>query len=383
MLQNNPVYLIAVLLLLVFFAEWLSQKKYFKYLGSALIVIIAGAILSNLHLIPTSHDLPALYNGIFTYIAPLAIFYLLLDVKLKDIRLAGLPMLTMFFVGAACTIGGTLIGYHFLAPQNHNIEKAYAVAGMFVGTYTGGSANLNAIGVQYGVINNGSLFAAINAADNIISTVWLVSTVLLPSLLQRLVPRKSFLYKEPDQKDIVLPIITAKQNITVAGFSLLLALGLGSLTISQVISSYVPQIPMILLLTTIALLLAQVKPLHKVDGGPILGFLFVLVFLAVVGAHCDLHALIQNKEVALTLMGWVTAIVFIHGVLIFTIGGLLKQDWNIISIASNANIGGATTAGVLAMTLKRGDLRLPGILVGSVGNAIGTYAGVLVAEYLR
>ena len=52
-------------------------------------------------------------------------------------------------------------------------------------------------------------------------------------------------------------------------------------------------------------------------------------------------------------------------------------------MASNANIGGATSAGVLATAIGRGELRLPGILAGSLGNALGTYAGFLVAEFLR
>ncbi|MDQ6814164.1 MAG: DUF819 family protein, partial [Bacteroidota bacterium] len=157
----------------------------------------------------------------------------------------------------------------------------------------------------------------------------------------------------------------------------------GSLFISQQISSFFPQIPMILILTTMALLLAQVKPLQGVEGGSIIGFLFVLLFLAVVGAYCDIDALIKNRQIAFILLAWVTVIVFIHGILLFTIGGLFKQDWKIISIASNANIGGATTAGVLATSLNRPDLRLPGILAGSLGNAMGTYLGVIVAEYLK
>ena len=383
MLLTNPVYLTTVLFLLIVFSEWLSQKKYFNYVGSSLIIILTAAILANLHIIPSSQNAPALYDNIFTYIAPLAIFYLLLDVKLKDIRLAGLPMLTMFFVGSVCTVAATLISYHFLSPQNHNIKNAFAVAGMFTGTYIGGSANLNAIALQYGVIKNGTLFAAINAVDNIISAIWMVVVMVLPALLQRLFPRKSFLHKPPKQEEIVVHVETEKQNITVGSFSLLLALGVGSLFISQLVSSYVPKIPSILVLTTIALVLAQVKPLHRVEGGTIIGYLFVLLFLAVVGAFCDVNALIQNKEIALILMAWVTLIVFIHGILLYTIGGLLKQDWNIVSIASQANVGGATTAAALATGLKRADLRLPGILVGSIGGATGTYVGVLVAEYLR
>ena len=67
----------------------------------------------------------------------------------------------------------------------------------------------------------------------------------------------------------------------------------------------------------------------------------------------------------------------------FFVGGNLKQDWDIVSIASNANIGGATSAPVCAASLGRPDLQLPGLLAGTVGNAIGTYLGILVAELLK
>lgn len=370
-------------MLLVVLAEWLGKKKYFKYLGSSLIVILAAAIVTNLHLLPSARNAPALYDAIFTYIAPLAIFYLLLDVKLADIRIAGLPMISMFLIGSVCTVVGTLIGYYYLAPQNHHIDKAFAVAGLYTGTYIGGSANLNAVAMQYGVTKNGTLFAAINAADSIITAIWIIATLVLPIFLQRMFPRKAQRQNMQKHLQLALPIESAKQDITVEGLSLLLALGIGTLFLSQLVSSYFPQVPMILFLTTVALIFAQVKPLHKVQGGAILGYVFILLFLAVVGAYCDIGALMHNKEVAFMLMAWVSIIVFVHGILLFTIGGLMKQDWYLIAIASNGNIGGATTAGVLATSLNRPELRLPGILAGSIGNALGTYIGILVAEFLR
>jgi uncharacterized membrane protein len=103
----------------------------------------------------------------------------------------------------------------------------------------------------------------------------------------------------------------------------------------------------------------------------------------VVGAFCDVQALIRSGDLALTLLVWVTIIIFLHGILLFGIAGLLKQDWDVVALASNANIGGTATAAALAASLKRPDLRLPGILIGSVGNAVGTYLGFMVAEMLR
>jgi uncharacterized membrane protein len=108
-----------------------------------------------------------------------------------------------------------------------------------------------------------------------------------------------------------------------------------------------------------------------------------MLFLAVIGAYCDINALLNSGNAAGILLIWVTIIVFMHGIIIFVVGGLLKQDWDIISIASNANIGGATSAPVCAASLGRPDLQLPGLLAGTIGNAIGTYLGILVAELLK
>ncbi|MEP6809160.1 MAG: DUF819 family protein [Chthoniobacterales bacterium] len=379
----DPVYLSTVLLLLVALAEWLARKRGFRLLGSALIVILAAAVLANLRLIPSSTDAPPLYDGIFTYLAPLAIFFLLLDVRLRDLRRAGLPMLILFGVGAATTVLGVIVGYHLIAPENRGVERAFAVGGMFAGTYTGGSVNLNAVALQYGVAKNGTLFAAINAADNIITTLWIVATLLLPRLLERWFPRRAL-----PPVPVPVPLESAvnpeaSERIGVIDLALLLALGTGSLFLAQLVSRLLPVVPFILVLTTFALALAQLPVVQRLQGARTLGYFSVLLFLAVIGAYCDVPALLAHGSVAVTLLVWGTVIVLIHGAILFVGAGLLKQDWAMVAVASNANIGGATSAGVLATALGRDDLRLPGILVGSVGNAIGTYAGILVAELLR
>jgi uncharacterized membrane protein len=54
----------------------------------------------------------------------------------------------------------------------------------------------------------------------------------------------------------------------------------------------------------------------------------------------------------------------------------------VAAVASQANIGGGTSALALARSLGRRDLVLPAILVGSLGTALGTYLGLAVAEAL-
>ncbi|MDQ2659596.1 MAG: DUF819 family protein, partial [Verrucomicrobiota bacterium] len=281
------------------------------------------------------------------------------------------------------TVAGALLGYHLLEPQKHGVADAFAVGGMFTGTYIGGSVNLNAVALQYGVTKSGTLFAAINAADNIVTTIWIVVTMLLPRFLQRRWPRKIPSGAANPATAGATANLETHEPVRVTDLALLLALGLGSLFVSQAISAWLPSVPYVLTLTTVALLLAQLPLIQKLRGARLLGYFTVLLFLAVVGAYCDIPALLANGSVALTLLAWGAIIIGIHGLIIFGLGALFRQDWATISIASNANIGGATTAGVLATAIGRDDLRLPGILAGSLGNALGTYAGLLVAVWLR
>jgi uncharacterized membrane protein len=108
----------------------------------------------------------------------------------------------------------------------------------------------------------------------------------------------------------------------------------------------------------------------------------ILIFLAVIGTLCDFRALAQTGEVAGTLLLFVGLLVLIHGLVIFGVGAMFKMDWDVIAVASQANVGGNTTAIAAAESLNRPDLLIPGVLVGSLGNAIGTYIGFAVAGML-
>lgn len=380
----DPLYVSTVLLFLVAMSAWLSRTAWFRHIGAALTVILAAAILANVGLIPSSSNAPPLYSAIFSFVAPIAIFFLLLDVKLVDIRKAGAPMLILFLTGSACTIIGVVAGFWLLAPGGYGIEKPFALAGMFTGTYIGGSVNLTAVALHYGVTREGTLFAAINAADNIITTAWIIATLLLPRLLQRWWPRGA----APVPAVPATEVTSAdrgrtKEAVDVVDIALLLALATASLLASHFVSHYLPALPSVITLTTLALVFAQLRAVQQLQGARMLGQLTVLLFLAVIGAHCDIAALVANGEVALMLLAWVAIAVGLHGLLLFGVGAIFRRDWAMVAVASNANVGGATTAGVLATSIDRDDLRLPGVLIGAVGNAIGTYLGILVAEFLK
>ena len=379
-MSSNPLLILTILCLNVIIAEKLATVPYVRHLSAALIVIILGAIEANVGIIPSASNAPPLYDGVFTYIAPLAIFFLMLGVQIKSLKKAGTPMIACFFLGSVGTMIGVLVGMWFIHGSTSIGEKFDAIGGMYTGTYIGGSINFNAIALHYNIGKEGSLFAAATAVDNIWSAVWVVVTLFIPKIMKRIAPTRSKIvsndvdYEQHNgDRELVDPL----------SMSALIALGCATMFVVSELIKVFPAIPSVIFLTTIALLLAQIPLIQNIKGGRLLGMLCVYLFLTVIGAHCDIPALMKDGQSAWTLFTLVTIIVTIHGIVIFGLGYLFKQDWDVLGITSQANVGGASTALACAKSLGREDLALAGILVGALGNATGTYWGFLIAEFLR
>ena len=138
-LTSSPIYVLSFLCFLVIISEWLAKQRIGKNVGTALIIIILGAIAANAGLIPTASNSIPLYDGIFNYLAPVSIFFLLLGVNLKNIKKAGMPMLAMFLLGSLGTVVGVLTGIWVIDGEATIGEMYNGVAGMFVGAFVYGT----------------------------------------------------------------------------------------------------------------------------------------------------------------------------------------------------------------------------------------------------
>jgi len=142
------------------------------------------------------------------------------------------------------------------------------------------------------------------------------------------------------------------------------------------------QVPSIIILTVIALALAQVPAITRLPGSRSLGLFAVYLFLCVIGAYCDVGALAEIGGLGLTLLVFTFVLVIVHGSITFGAAWLLRMDVDIAAVASQANVGGGTSALALARSLGRSDLVLPAVLIGSLGTALGTFLGFWVAGAL-
>ena len=379
--QNYSIYIIGVLCLIVWIGEWLGDKPYFRHLSTGLMVIMLGALAANTGLIPATKPSTLVYDVVFAYIAPLSIFLVLLGVDLRQVKKAGKPMLLMFFIGSAATIMGVVLSFKIWESNSYLGEFTNPVAGMLTGTYIGGSLNFNAVALHYNVSKEGDLFTAVTVADNVISAIWVMVTLAMPYVSEKWWSVKT-VRSEIEGNGSGNISHDENEAFGVKNISVILALAIFAFILAQLLNQWVPEVPMILWLTTFALMMAQIPLIKKTTGHKTLGIFAMYLFLAVVGTHCDFIALMKDGVLALQLMVLVTSVVFIHGIIIYGLGYLLKQDKDVVSIASQANIGGVATALALSKSLNRNDLLLPSVIIGALGNASGTYYGIMLAEWM-
>lgn len=382
---SNPLWILTVLGAMVVISEKLGRWGAMRHLGSALLVIVLTSVVANLGIIPTVTEGSPVYDVIFSVVAPLAIFWLLLAVDLRSVLRAGPVMLGLFLLGSVGTFAGVMVGMALAGGSDAFGPLHHALGGMFVGTYTGGSINFNAVALEYDVMNDGVLYAGAAVVDSLMTTIWMIATVVLPRLLRRLQPvtdAAAAALKQAEHDGV-----SDYETMGAIELGLLTAMGAGTLWLSDLLAAWTGEalgfsVPSILILTTIALVLAQTPAVQRIRGGQVIGWFAVMIFLAVIGALCDIAALARLGDLAPALMVFVVTIVTVHGVIVFGAAMIFRLDLDAAAVASQANVGGGTSALALARSLERSDLALPAILVGALGNALGTYLGFLAAAML-
>lgn len=380
---SDPVGQAAALATLVLVAERLARTR-LRALGSALLVILLGALASNLGVLPGAASTP-LYDGVFTYLAPLSIFWLLLSVDLRAVSRAGAPMLGTFALGAAGTSLGAVLGMMLAGGKSSFGDEAAPLVGMFAGTYTGGSLNFNAIALEYGLVTDGGLYAGAVAVDNILTAIWMMACLAAPRVLAPLWPGRATVSGE-GAAGVLVEDGQEAERLDVAHLAGLAALGLVALEVRDLLVALMAaagiDVPGMLVLTALALAVGPLPGIRRLRGAQVLGLFSVQAFLAVIGALCRLSALSELGTIGprIAILAFVT--VGVHGLVLFAGARLARIDLALASVASQANVGGGTTAMALARSLGRPDLAVPGILAGSLGTAAGTFIGfALVRAY--
>ena len=362
----------AVLLSAGAFGLWAEKTRWGSRLSGAVIAIGTTFVLSNLRIIPSSA--PA-YDVVWSYLVPLAIPLLLFKADLKRILRESGPTLLAFAAGAVGTIAGTWIAYQ-LVPLG---EEGWKLAGIFCATYVGGSLNYMAASEALG-LRSGDLLAAGIAADNLVMTLYFLVLFALPSvgwLRRRYANRVEVAEAEFDTEDAV------GSTITLGGMATALAVAVTLCALGYGLASWFGWSSAgILLVTALTVTIASLRPgwMGEIAGAYEVGVLLMQLFFAAIGASANIGVVLR---VGPLLFVFAALILTVHLMTILAAGRLLKLDLAEIVIASNANMGGPTTAAAMAVARRWQTLVIPAILCGTLGYAVATFIGVAVGHWLR
>ena len=372
MSPDNHLGVFAIIMALSGAAFLLQNTRLGSQITGTVIVILGAIVAANIGLIP--HQSPT-YDFVFTFVVPILIPLFLLQADLRRVFREASRTTLAFLIASAGTVLGVLVAVSVLdlsqlANQSDTAitAKEGAIAGLFAATYIGGSVNYAALGEMTGLITDRSFFSAATAADNLFSALYLSLIASLPAL-------SSLARWYPEHR--MSELVETEAPPTISAQSLCLALSISVIlvvTSDMVAAAWTGPSTRYVVLTALTLVLATAVPHIRrlTAGGFELGIALSFSFFASIAAGADIEAMVSKAPMLGALVAMLLAV---HLGVLLLVGKLCRLTLPELLTASNAAILGATTAPTMAAAKGWKDQVTPGVLVGVIGYALGTFVG--------
>ena len=376
-------------------------KKFYAVVPAVLVCYFLPSLLNTFGIIDAKES--NIYYVASRYLLPACLVLLTLSVDLKAISRLGSKAVILFLTGTLGIVVGGPIALLIVAsfvPDLLGVSGPEAVwRGMttVAGSWIGGGANQAAMKEIYGA--GDQIFSAMVTVDVIVANLWMAvllimagnakaiddksgaDTSAITELKERVENFQAKHARIPQLNDLM---VIAAIGFGVTGFAHLFAD-----TVTPYFVANHPELArfsfhskffwMIVFATTvgIALSFTKARELEGV-GSSKLGSAFLYILIASIGMKMDVTMIAEAPVYFIIGAIWM----IIHASLMLIVAKLIKAPLFYMAVGSQANVGGAASAPVVASAFHP-SLAPVGVLLAVLGYTVGTYMAWLCGQILQ
>lgn len=388
-------------------------QGFYKIVPALLLCYLLPAIFNSLGIIsPEWKELDAngeivekssnVYYIASRYMLPASLVLMTLSIDLKGIFNLGPKALIMFATGTVgIIIGGPLaiLLISLVSPDTvggAGFDAVWRGLSTLAGSWIGGGANQAAMLEIYEY--NPDKYGGMVLVDIVVANLWMAILLIgigkskkidrwlkadssaIESLKEQVSSYAESVNRNPTLTDYIIMLSIAFTTVGLAhwgagGISKFLSANFEVFNDkSSALSSFTSQFFwMITIATAIGILLSYTKAKkYEGAGASKLGSIFIYILVATIGMKMDLGMILENPGLIAIGLVWMT----IHALLLIGVAKLIKAPYFFLAVGSQANVGGAASAPVVAAAFHP-SLATVGVLLAVFGYVVGTYGAIL------
>jgi len=394
--------LILFLALIFYTGELKSFKRFYTIIPGLLLCYVIPATLNSLGII--SGEYSSLYFVASRYLLPASLILLCLSIDLGEIKKLGSKAVIMFFAGTIGIVIGGPVALFIIAglfPDALGADASELWKGLatVAGSWIGGGANQTAMKEIYQTPND--IFSKMLVVDIFVANVWMAillfgvgkskkidkyfkaDTTAIDRLKTKMEHFSASVSKIPSKTDLMVIIAIGITGMglshflsdTVTPFFKSIKDTLTAYNLTSLASGF---FWLIVFATVIGVALSFTK-LKNMEGAGAskIGSIFLYILVATIGTHMDIGALFDSPIYFAIGFIWMA----IHAIILLGVAKIIKAPFFFIAVGSQANVGGAASAPVVASEFSP-TLAPVGVLLAVLGYAVGTVGAIICAQLM-
>ena len=376
-------------------------RAFYRYVPSLLLCYFIPSIYGTFGLIDAEGS--QLYTVASRYLLPATLVLLTLSVDLKGILRLGPKALIMFLTGTVGIMAGGPIAvllFSVISPETVGGQGPDAVwrgLSTIAGSWIGCGANQAAMKEVFEVSDE--VFSSMVAVDILVANVWMAFLLFLATRAEGIDAR---LGADTSAIDDLRRRVTEFRERharipTLADLMIILGIGLGAMGLSHFIadplSAWIARTApglerlsltssffwIVVIATTIGLALSFTRARElEGAGASMVGTVLLYFLIATIGMTMNVTAVVERPMLFALGAVWLG----FHALLLLIVGRLIKAPVFYLAVGSQANVGGAASAPVVASAFHP-SLAPVGVLLAVLGYALGTYGAWVSAQLMR